>query len=417
MDAMRAKISAKTLKAMVPDTAGKKDTFLWDTELTGFGVKLTPAGRRSFILQYRTGGRGSPTKRYVIDPRGVLAAEQARDMARELLVEVSKGGDPATERANGKLRTVADLIDAFEASRKTKGNRSAVMMAKLLRRELLASWGHRPAVDIRRADVKALLGGIVDRGHPQTANKLRRVIHAMFAWALAGEQVRINPVAGVDAPGSENSRDRVLSDAELAEVWSACGSLSSAGAAAVRLMILTAQRRTEVGGLMHLELDIPGAVWTIEGARSKNGQRDLTQLSPQAVAIVAGMPRFKDCPYLLTNDGKRPIGGWSKLKTALDKAIMEARQKAAIAAGRDAEPMPHWTLHDLRRTAATGMGALGVAPHIIDRVLHHSKKRRGILATYDRFEYFAERRDALVRWGARVDALVTPAASQSLAAE
>jgi len=145
---MRCKI---TVKALQRPKKGSRDQFLWDEELPGFGVKLAPAGRRSYLLQYRTGGRGSPTKRYALDPSGLMAPEAARDMAKELLVEIAQGGDPATERAQGKLRTVAALIDGFEKSRKEKGRRSASEMAKLLRRELLPAWGARAAVDIRKS--------------------------------------------------------------------------------------------------------------------------------------------------------------------------------------------------------------------------------------------------------------------------
>jgi integrase len=405
-DGMRGKITVKGLaKLKKADT----DQFLWDEELPGFGVKLTKAGRRSYILQYRTGGRGSPTKRYVIDPSGLMAPEEARGIAKELLVEIGQGGDPASERAQGKLRTIEALIDGFEKSREEKGRRSSGDMAKLLRRELLAGWGARAAVDIRRSDVSLLLDGIKTRGHAQTANKLRRVMHAMFKWALAREWVRANPVAGIEAPAEEVSRDRVLTDAELAEIWHACADLPAAWDAAVKVLILTGQRRNEVGGLLKEELDLPGALWTIKAERSKNGIADLTQLAPQVVAVLAGLPKFEKCPYALTNDGRRPIGGWSQLKTDLDSAILERRKQAAKAAGLDpekVEPMKPWTLHDLRRTAATGMAALGIMPNIIDRVLHHSRKRRGIIAVYDRHEYAAERRDALVRWAAKVDALV-----------
>jgi integrase len=234
-------------------------------------------------------------------------------------------------------------------------------------------------------------------------------MHAMFKWALAREWVRSNPVSGIEAPAEEVSRDRVLTDAELAEVWHASADLPAAWDAAVKVMILTAQRRNEVGGLLKEELDLPGALWTIKAERSKNGMADLTQLAPQVVTILASLPKFEKCPYMLTNDGKRPIGGWSQLKADLDTAILERRKAVAKAAGIDpekVEPMKPWTLHDLRRTAATGMAALGIMPNVIDRVLHHSRKRRGIIAVYDRHEYAAERRDALVRWAAKVDALV-----------
>jgi len=221
---------------------------------------------------------------------------------------------------------------------------------------------------------------------------------------LSREWVRAKPIAGLEAPSLEVSRD-----AELAEIWHACSDLPAAWATSVKVLILTAQRRNEVGGMLVEELDLPAALWTIKAERSKNGIADLTQLAPQAVAVLAGLPKFEKYPCVLTNDGRRSIGGWSILKRKLDAAILECRKKAAKAAGADpdkAQPMKPWTLHDLRRTAATGIAALGIMPTVIDRVLHHSRKRRGIIAVYDRHDYAAERRDALVRWAAKVNAIV-----------
>jgi integrase len=382
--------------------------FVWDTEVIGFGYKVTPKLRGSYIFRYRRNPQ-SPTKDYVIDSTGLQHPDIVRDEAKRLSLEVSEGGDPATERAGGKLRTIPLLIDAFEKAKETAGKRTARDMGKLLRRELIPAWESRPAVEIKRSDVTALLRGIHDHGYPQTANKLRRVLHSMFQWALKQEWVRANPASGVDPLAPEASRERVLTDAELVEVWNAAHVLPAPAVAAVRLFILTLQRRSEVGGMLVSELDMPGALWTISGARSKNGNPDLTQLSPQSIAILSSVPQIKDCEYRLSTDGKRPISGWSKWKKQIDAEILDARKKAARKAGEDpskVRPMDHWTYHDLRRTGATNLGKLKTPRHVIDRVLHHSRKQAGIIATYDRFEYYDERKEALEKWSRRVAELV-----------
>jgi integrase len=382
----------------------KLPRYLFDN---GMVYKLTPALRGSWYFQYRMAGRKSPSW-IQIDRFGVLAIPEVERRITQLKAEIADGGDPAKERAKGKLRTIGALIDGFEAARKGKGRRSADAMAKTLRRHLSQHLS-RPAVTFTKDDVAAVLSSLMDSGYAQSANKMRRLMHAMFRWGAGQSWVRVNPVATVEAPAPEISRDRILSDSELVEVWNASAKLLPAWTAAVRLLILTAQRRNEVGGMLADELHMPSSLWTIQAARAKNGNADLTQLTQRALAVLSVVPKFEKCSYVLSNDGVSPVGGWSKLKTALDKAILDARKAAAGAAGEDPEqvqPMPHWTLHDLRRTAATGMARLGVQPHVLDRVLHHSPKRQGILATYNMFEYFPERLDALTKWSAKVDELV-----------
>ena len=209
-------------------------------------------------------------------------------------------------------------------------------MAKTLRLHLFRAWSaEKTAVSVTKENVVSLLDKLMAESQSQNANKVRRLMHSMFAWALSRKYVRVNPVADTEAPAPEVSRTRTLTDAELVEVWNASASLSTAWQAAVRLLIVTAQRRSEVGGMHKDELQLASALWSIKPERSKNGQQDLTQLSPQAVAILAGLPEYANCPYVLTNDGQRPIGGWSKLKVALDKAILDARGAALLAAGGD----------------------------------------------------------------------------------
>lgn len=417
--AKRRKISKEAIDKLrremqAADPKPKLPRYLFDD---GMVYKLTPALRGSWWLQYRLPGRKSATW-YQIDRFGVLPIPEVEKRVKQLKAEIADGGDPARERAEGKLRTIEALILGFTHARQIKGRRSAAAMGKTLRLHLSEHLS-RAAVSFTKSDAISVSTGLIKRGYPQAANKLRRLMHAMFRWGVSAGWVRVNPISGIEAPAPEVSRDRVLSDTELVEVWHASAKLLPAWKAAVRLLILTAQRRNEVGGMLVDELHMPSSLWTIKAERSKNGNADLTQLSQRALAELAEVPKFEGCPYVLSNDGKRPVGGWSKLKTALDKAILEARQAAVAAMGGDpakVQPMEPWRLHDLRRTAATGMARLGAQPHVLDRVLHHSPRQQGILGHYNMFDYFPERLEALTKWSAKIDELLLTAGQQSAAA-
>jgi integrase len=198
-----------------------------------------------------------------------------------------------------------------------------------------------------------------------------------------------NPVAGTNKAIEEIKRDHVLTDDELAVIWRACR--EDDYGRIVRLLILTGQRREEVGAITRSELDLSAALWTIPKNRSKNGREHEVPLSRPAVDILQGMPR-REGRELVFGDGEGGFQGWSKAKAALDSRI--------IKAGSEIRP---WRLHDLRRTAATRMGDLGVLPHVVEAVLNHnSGHRAGVAGIYNRATYRTEKRNALTSWAERV---------------
>ena len=396
---MRDKITKRTVDAL---KAGARDEYLWDPSLPGFGVKVTPKGRKVFVVQYRMGGRGFPTRRHTIGVYGALTPEQARSRAVAVLRAVHDGRDPQAEKASARIDTVKLLVSQFCQSRRDKGRRSADGVETLLTRLVVTPWGDRPMAGITRHDVVKLLDGIVARGCCSTANRLLAHLKTMFTWAEGRGAIKNSPCKGVEKPATAVSRDRVPDDAELVEIWRAAEALGGWFGGAYKLLILTGQRREEVGRMTWAEVNLEKAVWTLPASRSKNGLAHYIHLSATAVALLRTMPRTGDAAPVFSVRGVKPISGWSGGKRALDQKIALRRAEGGIRAS-----MPAWRTHDLRRAFATGCANLGVAPHVADRILNHvSKSKGGVMATYQRAEYTAERKAAMTLWAEHIERLL-----------
>jgi integrase len=217
------------------------------------------------------------------------------------------------------------------------------------------------------------------------------VLGKLFTWLVARDVITVSPCQGVERPASNPPRDRVLDDSEIAALWQACGEEGAAGAAA-RLLVLTGARRGEAFGARWSEVDAAELAWKLPRERVKNGVAHTVPLATQAWALLAAQPRFVGCDLVVTGDGRRGIGGHSRLKRNLDARVKLARP---------------WTLHDLRRSVASGMQRLGVRVEVIEQVLNHrSGTFRGIVGVYQRHDYLDERRVALQRWADHVEQLV-----------
>ena len=239
---------------------------------------------------------------------------------------------------------------------------------------------------------------------------------AAFAWAVKRGMVSANPFAELPIARSVAKRERVLTDTEIAETWSAAGKASAPYRTIIRLLILTGQRRGEVAGMTWGELSDDLATWTIPGERTKNGIVHVVPLSEPARDLIPAMlqdhakaekqalaERRTTAALAMPGVVDTPFTGWSKSKAALDKAIMEARTKAATTTGTTAAPLVPWSVHDLRRTVATGLQRLGVRLEVTEAVLNHiSGSRGGIAGVYQRHDWAAEKRAALDAWAAHV---------------
>ena len=370
----------------------KSDTVYWDAGFPGFGVKVTPKGRKVFIVLYRTAGAGSKLRKYTVGPYGHVTLHQARVAAQKVFAAKLEGRDLAAEKRESKRRVVADrvedLLENFIAQYLIQ-NRSAGEIARLLRREMGMAWNGKSIHEISKRDVVEVISAIEQRGAPIAANKALKSIKTFLRWCVGRAVIDQSPAEGVPLPAKEVARDRVLDDQELAQVILAARKMGGPYGGMVELLALTGQRRGEVAGLTWQELNLEQRVWTIPKSRTKNAKAHVVHLSEQSMAALrrAEQPG----PLVFSLLGTKPFQEFSRAKSLLD-------QLSGVRG---------WRLHDLRRTSVSGMARLGVAPHVADKILNHqSGTISGVAAVYQRHEFLAERRAALDLWGAHIGQLL-----------
>jgi integrase len=420
----KAKITKRSVDAV---HAELRDAFLWDTELAGFGLKVTPAGGKTYIYQYRLAypgqAKSTAPRRYTLGRHGALTPEQAREQARKLAALVANGTDPfeleaegraakdhARKEAEQRARLEADLaFDRYATLwladyEHEKGRRpSSVRLATgIVDNHLTPAFKSKPIPHIDRANLQKVLDTI-----PPKQKALRRAVYAyasvLFGWALKRGDISNNPIIAMGKPEAPKARERVLSDTELAKIWESSERDAVFGPF-YRLLILTGQRRAEVAGMDWSELDKPAAIWTIPAARAKNGVAHIVPLSPSAVAelnaIAKNLDMWPKAGLVLTTNNKTAISGFSKAKLALDACIANAANKT---------PLPDWRIHDIRRTVATGFQRLGIRFEVTEAVLNHvSGSKGGVAGIYQRHDWKEEKRSALEAWARHVAGLIEP---------
>ena len=265
---------------------------MWSTgtpRYPGFGVKVTPKGRKVFIVLYRTGGTGSKLRKYTIGPYGRVTLHQARLAAQKVFAAKLEGRDLAAEKREAKRRVVADrvedLLEDFIAQRLSQ-NRSAAEISRLLRREVGKPWAGRSIHEITKRDVVEVVSAIEQRGAPVAANKTLKSIKTFLRWCVGRAVLDRSPAEGVPLPAKEVARDRVLDDQELAQVILAARRIGGPYGGIVELLALTGQRREEVAGLQWEELDLAQRIWTIPKSRTKNAKAHIVHLSEQSLAVL-----------------------------------------------------------------------------------------------------------------------------------
>jgi integrase len=354
------------------------DVIYYDDDLPGFGVRIRAGGSRNYVVRYRQGGL---ERRHTVGSVSVLSVEGARKKARKVLVAVDEGRDPtiekAAKRASASLLFSSVAADYLEAKRSAMKPRTLVETTRYLNRDWKPLHG-LPLGTVSRAIVSSHLREIAKKGGP-TANRARSVLSAMYGWAIGEGLCETNPVDGTNKPDEKRSRDRVLSDPELAAIWNEAS--DSDFGRIVKLLMLTAQRRNEMGELRWSEVDMTGATATLSAERTKNARTHTIPLSADALEVLRSIPHRNERD-LVFGDATGGFAGWSAAKARLDEKL-----------GNAVKP---WTLHDLRRTGATRMADSGVQPHVIEAVLNHvSGHKGGVAGVYNRSMYEPEKRAAL----------------------
>jgi integrase len=379
-----AKITMQTIAGLAPGS------YVSDTIVQGFGVRRQTDGayyylrfRKNGVQRMRSIGRhGSP-----------WTPDTARNEAKRLLGLAIGGDDPfvkplLTETFGHEVvhylyrKRLAMKPRAFEEVERHLTNHAAP-----LHRLRLA--------EIDRRTVAQRLGEIETASGPVARNRVRSSLSAFFAWAVTEGLLDTNPVVGTAKLDEGGSRERTLTREELAELWVALDAEPNPQFAdIVRLLILTGQRREEVGSLRWSEVELDRGLIVLPPERTKNSRQHEVPLSRQALAILSRQPRRKGRDFIF-GIGEAGFSGWSDCKARLDQVLL-ARRKA--------KAMPEWRLHDLRRSAATQMAELGIQPHIIEAVLNHvSGHKGGVAGVYNRATYAEPMREALQRWADWLD--------------
>jgi integrase len=386
------KLDSKTVSALALP-AGKTDVIHFDSALPGFGFRLRVGAdgqvRKSWICQYK---RAGVSRRLLLGSANVVGAEAARTMAKKALGKIANGEDPQADKVERRDKDRVNLramIDEYLLHKRAQvGGRQLIEIKRYLTGPYLKPIHSMPVDKVGRKDVASRLV-VITREHSSTvAARTRAALSAFFVWAMQSGIAEANPILGTLKPKEGTSRERVLSDAELAAIWRACGDDDYGHI--VRLLILLGSRRGEVGGMRWSELDLERAVWVLPAARSKNGRKHELPLMPMALAIINTVPRMVSRDQLF---GERAAGftSWARNKPALD-------QRSGVSG---------WTVHDIRRSAATRMADIGIAPHIIEEILNHqSGHRSGPAGVYNRSRYGNEVRAALAMWADHIRALV-----------
>lgn len=403
------RLDDKTAKSLSGPAPGGFDVVHWDDKLSGFGLRVLASGRRNWVVRYRVGRKQRVVGLGTTDE---LRAAKAREEAARILSQRNLGHDERVsierrkvEAAKPAALTVSDLIEAYLAQvERSQRPRTFKETTRHLRVDAKPLHGE-PADTLSRRTVAQLLMTMVNEGRPVASNRTRSCLSACFVWGMKQGLVETNPVAGTAKLGHEKPRERVLTTEELKAIWLATDDTSD-HSRIVRLLMLTGARREEIAGIVWPELNLGQSEWTLPAERSKNKRPHLVPLSEPALTILSSV-EVRDKRELLFGEGEGPFSGWSRCKERLDGRI--TRQRAKERLGRPlrkdekpepADALPHWTLHDLRRTVATMMAdKLAVQPHIVEAVLNHqSGTKGGIAGVYNRAVYASEKRQALNKW-------------------
>jgi integrase len=404
---MARTLTAKAVENLRPVSSKRQE--IPDAALSGLYLVVQPSGVKSWALRYRFAGR--PAK-LTLGRWPVMGLAEARAAAAEAIQQVEHGTDPSFLKKASKAARheaqlserdkVKTLVDQFDR-RHLSTLRTGKQVRQHLDRFVVSAWGERDIQSITRRDVIDLLDGIVDSGRATTANRVRAYLSKFFGWCVEREVLEIAPTSGVRAPAKELTRDRVLSDDELRWFWAACERVGQPWGPLGQMLLLTGQRLREVAQMTEAELR-PNNVWHLSALRTKNKRAHDVPLSEAAQAVLTGVERIAGPPGYLFTNGTMPVSGFAKGRDHLARAMADV---AAQERGQPV-PIPHWTFHDLRRTAATGMARLGVPVRVTEAVLNHvSGTGGGIVAVYQRHDFADEKRQALEAWGRQVMCLVS----------
>lgn len=396
------------------------DIYFWDKKLSGFGLRVTPRGVKSYVVQYRLNGH-SPRRMTLGIHGSPWTPHRARERAEEILIQVKSGIDPVATAKKKALdaRTLRfeNYVSRFsDECLKIEWEGSWEDAERCLTLHAVPKLKARALPEIDVVDIKSVIDPI--RSQKALARKVWAVFNRLFTWAIEEQDLPANgnPMAGMKPPPKPADRKRILSPDEIVAAWRASFDLGEPWGGFIRLLFATLQRRNEVAGLPWKELDHNKRLWHIDGERAKNGEDHLVSLNDLALQELAAKG-WKRRGLAFTTTGKTPVSGFSRMKKQLDKLMLAELQELADcrakASGEEPEQvqLEPWRLHDIRRTGTTIMQSLGIPVEHSDACLNHKSGSAGTgsAKVYHLWKYEPEKRVAFEKWGAHLEQLIKDA--------
>ncbi len=383
----------KAIVAKLKLPEGRSEVIHFDDTLRRFGIRIRAGGRRTWVIQYRIGRR---QRRVTLSDAAVMNADVAREEARKKLARIDLGHDVQAEKAEAKARqhvTFGYVVNIYLETYTARHRPKTVSDTRRYLTKHFALFADTPIDRIERKHVSARVREIATESGVTAAARARAALSALFSWAMREGIAANNPVIGTNGRGEPSSRTRVLSADEIEKIWRACR--DDDYGRILKLLILTGQRRQEIGGLQVSEVDLERAEIRLPPERTKNGRPHTIPLTPSALRILEQVPR-REGRELLFGDGSSGFNGWHAARVKLDERV--------AVTGERLRP---WRVHDIRRSVATHMADLGVQPHVIEAALNHvSGSKRGVAGVYNKSKYANEVKQALALWADHVGALV-----------
>jgi integrase len=428
-----------------------------DAKATGLHLVIQTSGTKSWALRFRRpDGKTAKLTLGPVDFSGIeqggalivgqpLTLAAARSLAANIHRERMMGRDVVADRAAEKQRqraaiatrvanTFGTLARQFIEEHAKPHTRRWQDTARLLgfdypvggageavKDGLVDRWADKPVSEIDGHDLYAVVNEARRRGVPGRERRrdgpsdtqgraMAAALSKLFGWLLEHRHIVSNPAVGMYKPPAPAARQRVLNVKpdvrqadELRWFWVASEQVGEPVAALLRLLLLTGCRLSEIAEMRWDELSDNRATLHLAGERTKNRKPYNVHLPPLALAALATVPRIEGYPYVFSTNGITPVTVGSKIKARLDAAMLAAARRER----GDAVTIAPWRLHDLRRSCATGMAAIGIAPHIIEACLNHiSGAKASVAGVYNVEQYEPEKRAAWERWAAHVESIV-----------
>lgn len=372
---MRCLLNEKKIASI---KASHKRQEFWDTSLQGFGLRVSPTGLKTYFMMCRENDK---QRRISLGRYPIISLADAREEARAKLRLISLG--LPLEEKKEKAISLEHVFNSFIEIYAKKKTKDWQRTDKRLRGTLIKEYGCMDIREITRKNLISLLDSIVARGTPIQANRVHSGMSKFFKWCIERGYIESSPALNISKPAPENPRDRVLSDEELTKIWIETEKMSYPFGPLFQLLILTGQRRSEVSDMRWSEVILKDKIWIIPKERAKNGHSHSVPLSDEAIRILKKTPKFLHSDFVFSTTGRSSVSGFGKVKSRLDKK----------------SDTHGWTIHDIRRTVASGMAKLKVSPYIVEKILNHvSGTFSGVAGVYNRYGYDDEKREALQIW-------------------